>query len=234
VVRARRHHARTEIVEVDRKHKVLVAVLKALEISLSRHLGRLRSERTTSVDEMLLEMLKHVRFDGGRLSVSTRLLDQRRDKISLFKNILESDHIQMRPANKRRASGVVRSFKVWRKRRVAGSGRRKTGGSQIAQERRTREQVRYSLQIALDGVLCILSLVVVAMIHVAVRLKRERSLEANRLACTDYEVSCVRESNGKVALQVRKTRRAYSPRPNNARFLLDSTFTFTATLCRPH
>lgn len=172
MVRARSHHTRAEIVEVDGKHQILMAMRKGLEIALRRHFGRERRERATSFNKVRFEMLTHVRFHGGRFPVGAGLLDQRRDEIGLLKDILERDDIQMGPAMEGGAPCVVCDLTVRGERRIAGGGRGQTRRRQVVQEGWTSEQTCHGLQVALNGVLCMLSLVVVARIHgAAVRVR---------------------------------------------------------------
>jgi hypothetical protein len=87
VVGARGHHARAKVVEVNGKHKVLVAMGEGLETAFRCHL----CVRVTCSSEMQLELLYDAVVDNGWATIRARLLDQRRDKVSVFQHIFKGN-----------------------------------------------------------------------------------------------------------------------------------------------
>lgn len=99
VVRARRDHAITKVVEINSEDEILMTVRESLEGAVCGHL----CVRLTGSYKMRFEMLQDARVNSGRVAVSGRVLNQGRDQIDLLEHIFEADgEIEMRMAMMRR------------------------------------------------------------------------------------------------------------------------------------
>lgn len=85
MVRARGHHARPEVIEVNGKHEILMAVREGCEIAFRGHL----CVSVTRSNKVLFQVPENALVNAWWTAVSTRLLNQWSDEVGLFKRILK-------------------------------------------------------------------------------------------------------------------------------------------------